>query len=159
VKGFDIFLRVVRVNPDINFVAVFKDAAPDIVPPNLRTYTRLTHAELVRVIGACRVGLCTSRTESQHLAGIEMGACGLPMVVPPVGVYWKRTGMPGMLLPENPSITDYNQTVRLLAAQSGPNTNGIRIYWQREFDKPVIKAAWTKLIEETEVEDGASDST
>ena len=149
VKGFDIFLRVVRTNPDIPFVAVFKDTLPEYSPPNLRMYCRLTHAELVKVIGACRVGLCTSRMESQHLAGIEMGACGLPMVAPPVGIYWKRQ-FPGMLLPENASITDYNQTIRLLAAQSGPNTGGIRAYWQKEFDKPVIKVSWTRLVEEVE---------
>ena len=55
-----------------------------------------------------------------------------------------------MLLPENASITDYNQTIRLLAAQSGPNTGGIRAYWQKEFDKPVIKVSWTRLVEEVE---------
>ena len=109
VKGWDMFLQVVRLNPDIPFVGVFKDQIPNEMPPNLRAYARLTHEELVRVIGACRVGLCTSRTESQHLAGIEIGACGLPMVAPPVGVYW-----------------------------------------QREFDKPLIRQAWANLIKEIE---------
>ena len=62
VKGWDTFIRVVRTNPDIPFVCVTKDAPPDVVPPNLRVYSRLPHAELVKVMGACRVGLCTSRT-------------------------------------------------------------------------------------------------
>jgi len=148
VKGFDIFLRIVRTNPDIPFVAVFKDALPEYSPPNLKMYCRLTHAELVKVIGACRVGLCTSRTESQHLAGVEMGACGLPMVAPPVGVYWQHRLMPEVN-PVDGGVPEYSIALRATLKWPGdPQT--IRAYWQKEFDKPVIKAAWTKLIEEVE---------
>ena len=101
VKGYEPFLSIVRQNPDLFFVAVFKDQAPEYVPPNMRTFTRLSHEELVKVYGACRVGLCTSRTESQHLAGIEMGACGLPMVAPPVGVYYEREDLPGVVVKQS----------------------------------------------------------
>jgi len=150
VKGFDIFLRVVRVNPDINFVAVFKDALPEYSPPNLRMYCRLTHAELVRVIGACRVGLCTSRTESQHLAGIEMGACGLPMVAPPVGIYWKRDELPGLIVNDS-SVTAYTEAIRsLLSKHHDPQV--VREHWRIGLDRPFIKHAWSKLIEEAEVD-------
>jgi len=151
VKGYNILLAIVRQNPDIPFVCVFKDRQPEYPPPNMRCYTRLTHAELVRVIGACRVGLCTSRMESQHLAGIEMGACGLPMVAPPVGVYWKVDhNMPGMIVPANPTVADYSQSLRLFLAQHGPDIDGIRGYWRKEFDKTVIKAQWEKLVAEVE---------
>ena len=149
VKGFDIFLRVVRTNPDIPFVAVFKDALPEYSPPNLRMYCRLTHAELVKVIGACRVGLCTSRMESQHLAGIEMGACGLPLVVPPVGCYWQRKDWPGCeVLEYTPAA--FTQGIRSSMGKIGVMSGQVRDYWRAEFDKPVVKAAWTKLIEEVE---------
>lgn len=147
VKGFDIFQQIVRHNPDIPFVGVFKDAAPESVPPNLRAYTRLSHADLVKVIGACRVGLCTSRSETQHLAGIEMGACGLPIVAPPVGVYWQRDPMefPGLVVKDGA----YAGAIRSLLLK-GHNPEAIRDCWRVEFDKPVIKAAWTRLIEEVE---------
>jgi glycosyltransferase involved in cell wall biosynthesis len=148
VKGWDIFVRIARLNPDIPFVGVFKDAAPEYGPPNLRTFVRATHEELVKVIGACRVGLCTSRMESQHLAGIEMGACGLPMVAPPVGCYWKREDMPGILVGE-PTPESYATALRAMLKQPG-DPQAIREYWQREYDKPVIRAAWTTLIEEVE---------
>lgn len=147
IKGFDIFLSVVRANPDLPFVAVFKDAAPEYVPPNLRTFVRLSHHDLVKVIGACRVGLCTSRTESQHLAGIEMGACGLPMVAPPVGVYWNRA-FPGCL--SEPNIQAYTNGIRSVLRDSKLDTRSSRNYWRKEFDKPVIKAAWMKLIDGVE---------
>jgi glycosyltransferase involved in cell wall biosynthesis len=148
VKGFDIFLQIVRLNPDIPFVSVFKDAPPEHHPPNLRHYTRLSHAELVKVIGACRVGLCTSRTESQHLAGIEMGACGLPLVVPPVGCYWKREAMRGRIVEEG-TAEAFSLALRAMLAQKHDAAE-IRDYWKGEFHHSVIRAAWAKLIEEVE---------
>ena len=148
VKGFDIFIRIVRTNPDIPFVAVFKDALPEYSPPNLRMYCRLTHAELVRVIGACRVGLCTSRMESQHLAGVEMGACGLPLVAPPVGVYWNREDLPGIRVLGDVNNM-YPDAIRMALRGKFDQAN-ISSYWRKEFDKPVIKATWTKLVEEVE---------
>lgn len=148
IKGYDIFLSVVRANPDIPFVAVFKDAMPDYCPPNMRMYLRLTHDELARVIGACRVGLCTSRIESQHLAGIEMGACGLPLVVPPIGTYWHRSGLPGAyVLEQSPST--YSECIRAeLRDRDDPEQT--RSYWRKEFDPAVIRSAWNSLIEEVE---------
>lgn len=146
IKGYDVFLRLVRTNPDLHFVAVFKDAIPDSVPPNLRCYLRLTHEDLVKVIGACQVGLCTSRTESQHLAGIEMGACGLPMVAPPVGVYYKRGSedFPGLVVHDNAIVA-----IRSLLGRPH-DAETIREYWQKEFDREVVRKQWEKLIAEVE---------
>jgi len=150
IKGFDIFLAIVRANPDIPFVGMFKDQQPDYAPPNLRMFTRLTHQDLVKVIGACRVGLCTSRMESQHLAGIEMGACGLPLVVPSVGTYWKREHLVGAIV-EDPSPDRLSLALRTVIGNGLPaDADFIHSYWRKEFDREVIKAQWTKLIEEVE---------
>ncbi len=150
IKGWDIFLQVVRQNPDISFVAVFKDSIPIQMPPNMRAFHRLPTAELVKVIGACRVGLCTSRMESQHLAGIEMGACGLPMVAPHVGVYYDRKDdFPGFVMKEGTEPQHYATAVRL-CGEKQIDRDKVRTYWKEEFDKPVIKAAWTKIVEEVE---------
>lgn len=148
VKGWDIFIQVARLNPDLHFVAVLKDAMPDSFPPNVRCYVRVAHEDLVKIIGACRVGLCTSRMESQHLAGIEMGACGLPLVVPPVGAYYLRGDIPGVVYGD---VTPSQIAGFLRMALNHPSDPvQIRPYWQREFDKPVIREAWTKLVEEVE---------
>ena len=150
IKGWDIFLGIVRQNPDIPFVAVFKDQIPAQMPPNMRAFHRLPTKELVNVIGACRVGLCTSRMESQHLAGIEMGACGLPMVAPPVGVYYGRMDdFPGFVMKEGTEPQHYATAIRL-CMEKPIDLDKVRAYWKASFDKPVIKAAWTALVEEVE---------
>ncbi len=151
IKGYDIFHKMIRLNPDIPFVGVFKDVAPEYHPPNLKTFVRLSHQDLVKVMGACRVGLCTSRTESQHLAGIEMGACGLPVVAPEVGCYFGRTDIPGVLIRE-PQAETFAVGVRAMLIDPG-DPNKAREYWKKEFDKPVIRAAWEKLIAEVEAKD------
>ena len=148
IKGWDTFLAIVRANPDIPFVGVFKDALPAYGPPNLRMYSRLPHERLVEVIGACRVGLCTSRMESQHLAGIEMGGCGLPLVTTPVGTYWRRTDMPGQVVAESGQLTSAVRAA--LASPSDPQA--VHAYWRKEFDKTVVRAAWEKLVKEAEGE-------
>jgi len=154
VKGWDIFLQVVRLNPDIPFVGVFKDALPDSVPPNLRCYVRLAQEELAKVMGACRVGLCTSRMESQHLAGIEMGACGLPMVTRNVGTYWNRTDIPGILVGDD-RPAEFTAALRGLLSRSlvpfgEYRGSPCREYWRKEFDREVIRKQWEKLIEQVE---------
>lgn len=155
IKGYDTFLQIVRRNPDLCFVAVFKDNAPGYGPPNMRTYTKLTHEELVKVIGACRIGLCTSRTESQHLAGIEMGACGLPLVVPPVGCYWnlKPGDWPGSFFDhrDGPSaIATILRATLSLDNKLGRTPDTIRAYWKARFDKPIIKKQWEDLVDAVE---------
>ena len=162
VKGFDIFLQIVRLNPDIPFVAVFKDAMPDSIPPNLRCYVKLPQDELARAMGACRVGLCTSRTESQHLAGTEMGGCGLPLVVPNVGTYWGRDaiGFPGTIYSSevrdnHPPILSSAITAALRGIDHNKSQDLIRSYWQKEFSKEVVRKQWEALV--TEIEHAASD--
>lgn len=90
IKGFDRLHRLAGTS-DLHFAVALKDAGKVHSPGwfgRMKVYARLTQAELAEVMTACRVGLCTSRIETQHLAGLEMAACGLPVVyVDPVGVY------------------------------------------------------------------------
>jgi glycosyltransferase involved in cell wall biosynthesis len=147
VKGWDILLKLVRMNPDIPFVAVFKDDMPDYCPTNMRMFHKVPHEELVKIIGTCRVGLCTSRAESQHLAGIEMGACGLPMVAPQTGIYWERGDLPGCTV--DGSVESYVEGIRRMRDSAG-DPDQIRSYWQKEFSREVVRKQWQELMEEIE---------
>jgi len=148
VKGYDIFMQIVRLNPDIPFVAVFKDPPPDYAPPNLRIYSQQTHEELAKIIGACRVGLCTSRMETQHLAGIEMGACGLPVVAPNVGTYWNRKDIPGQVCMEY-DVESFVSALRAVRQETW-DRKAVRNYWEGEFSKEVIKKQWEEVVKEVE---------
>jgi glycosyltransferase involved in cell wall biosynthesis len=143
------FVSIVRANPDIPFVAVLKDAMPDPVAPNLRCYVRLSQPDLAQVMGACRVGLCTSRSETQHLAGIEMGACGLPLVVPPVGTYWERVDWPGFTVMAD-EVSTYTNAIRAALKASDRNAIDIRNYWMKSFHPEVVRLLWTALIKRVE---------
>ena len=111
-------------------------------------FCKVNHEKLVNIIGACRVGLCTSRIESQHLAGIEMAACGLPIVASPVGVYWEREDIPGAVVAE-PNAASFTSAIRSVLDCPG-HPEAIRKHWQKEFDKPVIRKQWEVLIKEVE---------
>ncbi len=86
IKGWDTLLNMIGENKDIRFACVTKDGA-SYDAPNARFFSHLTTEEIVKVYNSARVGLCTSQTETQHLAGIEMAACGLPIVAPDIGIY------------------------------------------------------------------------
>ena len=93
VKGYDILHRLIAQMPGTPFVVVRKDKVngpdwPDRWSGRCRNFGQLPQSDLAEIMAACSVGLCTSRAETQHLAGIEMAACGLPVAyINPVGVY------------------------------------------------------------------------
>lgn len=89
IKGWTTFQRITQENPQLQFVCVTKDGE-EFWGDNVTFFHHLTQDEMVRMYNKCQVGLCTSQQESQHLAGIEMAACGLTVVAPPVGVYAKQ---------------------------------------------------------------------
>ena len=91
VKGYDILHRLIA-QTSFNYVVVRKDKVngpdwPDRWGGRCRNFGQLTQADLAEIMASCVLGLCTSRSETQHLAGIEMMACGLPVVAPAVGFY------------------------------------------------------------------------
>lgn len=88
VKGFKRLLSLARRMPDVRFVAVLKEGWHYDPMPNLEIYRPMPQPELVALIRSCSVGVCLSTHETQHLAGIEMGRCGLPLVTTNVGVYY-----------------------------------------------------------------------
>lgn len=87
VKGWDLVQRLAAESTR-PFVFVMKDEA--YTPNEALTFRRIPQKLLARIASSCAVGICTSRVETQHLAGIEMGACGLPLVTTNVGAYWNR---------------------------------------------------------------------
>jgi len=87
VKGFDLACRLASESKR-PWVFVMKDDTP--VEVGALVLRRIDQPQLARIASACAAGVCTSARETQHLAGIEMGLCGLPLVTTNVGAYHER---------------------------------------------------------------------
>ena len=85
-KGFDRVLDLIEKS-DWTFNLVMKDGFR-VDNPRVRCFNRIPHEELIDVINSSRVAVCTSRAETLHLAGVECGACNLPVVATNVGIYY-----------------------------------------------------------------------
>lgn len=88
VKGFDLACQLADES-DRPWVFVMKDDSPVPVDGCL-VYRSISQERLAAIASSCAVGVCTSREETQHLAGIEAGMCGLPLVTTNVGAYYNR---------------------------------------------------------------------
>ena len=88
VKGFDLACRLANES-DRPWVFVMKDET-EVPVKNAHVYRSIFQSELASIASACSVAVCTSRVETQHLAGIEAGMCGLPLVTTNVGAYYNR---------------------------------------------------------------------
>jgi glycosyltransferase involved in cell wall biosynthesis len=82
----DQMLKIIE-ETDYNFCLVMKD---DFKMDNhrVKVFNKIDHDTLVKVINSCQMLVCTSRTETLHLAGVEAAACNLPLVTSNVGIYF-----------------------------------------------------------------------
>ena len=85
-KGFDLMLEIIN-DTDHNFCLVMKDGY-SINHPRVRVFNRVNQDTIVKIYNSCKMVLCTSRIETLHLAGVEGGMCGLPVIATNVGVYY-----------------------------------------------------------------------
>lgn len=144
VKGWPDLVRIIERDSQLNYVLVLKDENPvHISTNNYQIFRRLNHKDLVEVINACNVGICTSITETQHLAGIEMGACGLPIVTTNVGSYYNREAGDWGCVYKDPLSAIYHMLSLEL-------NNEPREYWlQKGFDKERCKNGWLEVCQNT----------
>jgi glycosyltransferase involved in cell wall biosynthesis len=85
-KGFDKIIDLINKSK-WTFNLVMKD---DFYfnHPRVKVFNKIPHSLLVDVINSSRVAVCTSQVETLHLAGIECGACNVPIVAGNVGIYF-----------------------------------------------------------------------
>jgi glycosyltransferase involved in cell wall biosynthesis len=149
-KGFHRVLNLIETMTDFNFCLVMKDDTTlEAIPEEHRDRVRIfnkANTELVRLLMNSSVcGICTSNMEEGHWAGIELGACNVPMVSRPMGRYLDNadgTGMWGELAEDE----DFPATIREVVKNK--DAYSPREYYSKEYTHERFREKWTKVLEE-----------
>ncbi len=85
-KGFDKILDLIE-NTSHNFCLVMKDDFR-IDHPRVKVFNRVDQNTILKIYNSCKMLICTSTVETQHLSGLEAAACNLPILATNVGIYY-----------------------------------------------------------------------
>jgi glycosyltransferase involved in cell wall biosynthesis len=148
-KGFDRMRALIEVSPGQNFVLVMKDDYR-CSNSNVKVYNKISQELLARVYNACEMLICTSRQETLHLAGVEAGACGIPVVTTNVGIHYDASFNTGFKMQDWGAtvVGDVESIKQAIMAVRHANldTRKATEHLSLEF----CKKAWTELIGSTE---------
>ena len=149
-KGFHRVLNLIEIMPDFNFCLVMKDDTTlDIIPKKnrsrVRIFNKVDHNTIRLLINSCVCGICTSSMEEGHWAGIEIGACNIPMVSRPMGRYLDNAADVG-LWGELANDDEFPKKIRQVVANR--ETYSPRKYYSKEYTLERAQEKWTKIIEE-----------
>lgn len=149
-KGFHRVINLIKTMNDVNFCLVMKDNTTlDIIPEEYRNRVKIfnkVNRETVKLlINSCICGICTSGMEEGHFAGIEIGACNIPMVARPIGCYLDRKDDVG-LWGEIANDDDFPETIRHVIKNK--DSYSPREYYSKEYTLERCKEKWISVVEE-----------
>jgi glycosyltransferase involved in cell wall biosynthesis len=141
-KGFDKLVDVINKS-HLNFCLVMKDST-NITTKNCRTFNRVGHETLIKIINSCSRCVCLSNTETLHLSSVEAGACDIPVITTNVGIHYNK----------NPDgwgeIIDFNCTtidiINILYNSLDKNYNTRCKFLDFGYDKISCRNSWKSLI-------------
>lgn len=148
-KGFHRVLNLIETMSDFNFCLVMKDNSTiDIIPPHnrdrVRIFNRVDRDTVRLLINSSVCAICTSGNEEGHFAGIEIGACDIPMVARPMGCYLDRKDDKTWGLIANDE--DFPETIRYVT--NNRHLFSPREYYSKEYTLERCREKWTNLINE-----------
>lgn len=148
-KGFHIVLDIINNMPDMNFCLVMKDdtsleSIPEKNRHRVKIFNRVNQENVRLLINSCICAICTSGNEEGHFAGVEIGACDIPMVSRPMGCYLDRAN--DMRWGEYSDDNDFPAKIRYVIANR--HLYSPREYYSQEYTLERCREKWTKLIEE-----------
>lgn len=85
IKGFGAIQSLIEKS-QYNFCLVMKNNFK-LNNPRVRVFNKIPHKDLLEIINCCSFLICSSITETLHLAGVEAMACNLPILTTDVGIY------------------------------------------------------------------------
>jgi len=148
-KGFHRVLNLIETMRDFNFCLVMKDDTTlDIIPEHnrnrVRIFNRVDRNTVRLLINSCVCAICTSGNEEGHFAGIEIGACDIPMISRPMGCYLDRINDQSWGLIS--SDEDFSTKIKYVA--NNRELFSPRKYYSKEYTLERCREKWTSLIEE-----------
>jgi len=142
IKGFKKILSLIN-ETKYNFCLVMKDNTK-ILHDRVKTFNNLNQQEMLEVFNCCTLLICTSIQETQHLAGIEAAACGLPIVTTKVGIYYDMESGPwGKIVEDSLFVQEIENVFS--------NLNFFKpreFFLQKGLDKETCKNRWITLVKE-----------
>tara|TARA_R110002020_G_scaffold154248_2_gene333807 strand:- start:5601 stop:6527 length:927 start_codon:yes stop_codon:yes gene_type:complete len=148
-KGFHRVLNLIETMDDFNFCLVMKDNTTlSAIPPQHRKRVCIfnkVNAETVRLlINSCACAICTSGNEEGHFAGIEIGACNVPMVARRMGCYLDRSeNKTWGLVADDEKFPD---AIRYVT--NNLNLFSPRKYYSKEYTLERCREKWTEMLNE-----------
>lgn len=148
-KGFHRVLNLIETMPDFNFCLVMKDETSiESIPAHnrdrVRIFNRVDTNTVRLLINSSVCAICTSGNEEGHFAGIEIGACDIPMVARPMGCYLDRKDDKTWGLIANDE--DFQETIRYVT--NNRHLFSPRKYYSKEYTLERCREKWTDLINE-----------
>jgi glycosyltransferase involved in cell wall biosynthesis len=148
-KGFHRVLNLIELLPEFNFCLVMKDnTSIEAIPENsrnrVRIFNKVDRGTVRLLINSSVCAICTSGNEEGHFAGIEIGACNIPMVSRPMGCYLDRKDDKSWGLIS--SDEDFPETIRYVV--NNLNLFSPRKYYSKDYTLDSCRKKWTNLINE-----------
>lgn len=110
IKGFDLLMQIVN-STSYHFVFVMKDDYKTD-HPRIKVFNQVNEETIVKIYNSCKMVLCTSEQETQHLGGAQALACNLPVVARRVGIYNEIADSVGWGLIAN-DLSDFIKAIRM----------------------------------------------
>jgi glycosyltransferase involved in cell wall biosynthesis len=148
-KGFHLVLNIIDEMPDFNFCLIMKDNTTiDIIPEKNRNrvkiFNKVERDNMPLLINSCICGICTSGYEEGHWAGVEIGACDIPMVTRPMGCYLDR--IDDMSWGEFAKDNEFPEKIRFVV--SNRHLYSPRKYYSKDYTLESFRSNWIKAIED-----------
>jgi len=148
-KGFHRVLNLINTMTDFNFCLVMKDdtginSIPEQHRGRVRIFNKVDAKTVRLLINSCVCAICTSGNEEGHFAGIEIGACNIPMVARPMGCYLDRVDDKSWGLVCEDDM--FPETVRYVA--NNINQFSPREYYSKEYTLERCMEKWSEMLEE-----------
>jgi glycosyltransferase involved in cell wall biosynthesis len=147
-KGFNIMLDIMINMPNQNFCLIMKDNysihnLPLNIQNRVKIFNRIDQETVCKIINTCICAVCTSYEETQHLSGIECGACNIPIIAREVGIYFdcKNNKDWGLIADDTNFIEKIEYVIKNI------NDFNPREYFIKKYSTEICRQNWINIIE------------